>query len=73
MAGLNNKIPTDGLTTPSPKAMPMILLYDEERDVWKRALNGPDAALRIVTRGVGKEDRWRQHEMGASTRNPAVH
>ena len=31
MAGLNNKIPTDGLTTHFPKAMPMILPTDEER------------------------------------------
>ena len=37
MAGLNNKIRTDGLTMPFPKAMPVILTTDEERDVWMRA------------------------------------
>jgi len=31
--GLNNKIRTDRLTTLFPKAMPVILLTDEERDV----------------------------------------
>ena len=37
MAGLNNKIRSDGLTTPFPNAMPVILTTDEERDVWMRA------------------------------------
>jgi putative SOS response-associated peptidase YedK len=48
-----------------PKAMPMILTTDEERDVWMRApWDGegaaaalPDDALRIVMRGADKEDR----------------
>jgi putative SOS response-associated peptidase YedK len=40
-----------------PKAMPVILTTDEERDVWMRAPWDEARALKIVARGADKEDQ----------------
>jgi len=51
VAGLNNKVCSDGLTSLFPKAMPVILTTDEERDVWMRAAMGRGEGYAAATAG----------------------
>jgi hypothetical protein len=53
VAGLHNKIRTDGLTTPFPKAMPVILATASTRYGFTELASDLDAALRSTVIACG--------------------
>jgi hypothetical protein len=59
VAGLNDKSRTDGLTASFPKAMPVIMITHEERDVWMRAVGrGKLRMLRRLQREQEPKSRF---------------